>query len=272
MDNLVNLWASLSAPDIVGFMTATIVVSTFFEGVFGFELIGKRFFRFLWRIARPILNWLTIPIKPGIDSGRRLLGLGDKIDALHLQIQSIAHDAIARDERRSQEFNLLDKKISEVQGEMTANGGGTLKDQVTTLIRHDRSNWEIFRQIWHELRIVNMRLDIQDDADKRMPYELSPTLEYTKISPVFLRMFGYVEKDIIGNDWEIIIAEEDREEVRRKWERAAAKQITYRNEQILVDSDGARYKCLVRGWPIPAVEGETFRGFYGTIEVLEKLS
>ena len=266
METLTAFFAYLQAAEILSILGGVIVVLTVLEKGFNFEFIGRRIFRLLWRVVKFFGNWALHPFKPYIKEFRDFTLRGEQIEQ---KLNDIAEKAEERDQRRSEEYSKLHHSVAHIEKEVTLNGGGSIKDAVTRLVRHDAGTWEILVELRDTSRITNLRLDLTDEADKRMSFRISPLLECTKISDTFLRFFGYTENDVLGTDWEFCISDRCRDEVAARWRRAAERRTPYRNEhQILVDSDGKEYKCLVRGFPTNNVDGE-FDGFYGTVEVIE---
>lgn len=266
MESLTALLTSLSAADVIAIFGGIIVVLTLLEKGFEVEFVGRRIFRLAWRVIKFFGNWAIHPIKPYIKEFRDFTLRGEHIEK---KLDDLDQKAQDRDKRRSEEYAALKSSLTKVEREVSLNGGKSMKDAVERLLRHDSGTWGILVELRESARLTNLRLDLLDEADRRMSFRISPTLECTKISATFLRFFGYTEKDMLGNDWEFCIAERSRAEVSARWQRSAAKQVPYRNEQYIVDSDGKEYKCVVRGYPLINIEGE-FDGFYGTVEVMDE--
>lgn len=263
VDVLAAIWSSITSLEIMAVIAILMTLFAFFEKIFDKEFIGRRLFRLIWSIARFFCRWACYPFRQHIDkvssTVKHLATMGDKLD-------KIIVDDNERDTRRTEELSEIKESVNVIRGEVELNGGGSMKDAVVRLLRHDENAWRIMNQLSNTLHLTNLRLDIMDDADKRMSFQLAPTLECTWISQSFLRFFGYTEKDMIGSDWDFCIGETDKQTVMTKWAKASEKRAKYQHAQMIVDSDGTQHACIVRGYPRFAED--EFIGFYGTVEVV----
>ncbi len=266
-----QLWAWLHAWNILEIAAASIVVMTLLEKAFDVEFLGRRIFRLIGRLLRFFCNWIIWPVKPKIAAVKAVLEHGDRLDK---SLKQIIETDKEREERRTGQFEELRKEITglkesakNVESELTLNGGKSMKDQVMRLVKHDEEKWHILEEVLEFVGLTSLRLDIADEARKCMTFRLSATGEYISISAMFLRFFGYTEKDVIGSDWEFCIAKQSIVDVQEHWRKAITKRQHYRRDQFIVDSDGKEHYCRVQGYPMTK-NGE-FQGFYGTFEVLD---
>jgi PAS domain S-box-containing protein len=86
------------------------------------------------------------------------------------------------------------------------------------------------------------------------------------INDSFLKRFGYTEGDIEGFNWESVIHEDDREDVKKKWQRAIEKKSRFYNEQRVFTQSGEVVNCKVIGYPV--LENGHLKEFYGTVDEL----
>lgn len=277
-ENLSQFWAWITsyigaAGGVLSIAAGIIVIITLLEKVADKEFIGRRIFRLIGQIAKFLFNWLTWPIKPKMLAVKAVLDHGDRLDKSFKQLMETGQE---REERRTLQFEELRTEIQEVkisakkvESEVTFNGGKSLKDAIVRLERHDNEKWNVIERVLQFVEVTSLRLDIADEARKCMTFRLSPTGACTEISAMFLRSFGYTEKDILGSDWEFCIAKQSLPEVQERWRKAFAQRQRYRCDQFIIDSDGKEHYCRVQGYPLPLDRDGEFQGFYGTVEVLD---
>lgn len=264
---LSSSWVTITtiAAAVVVAASGLVVLTSLLEKAFNVEFIGLRTMRLAWRIVKFFGRWACMPVRPYMDEVRDFAMRGVHIEE---KLTALVEKSNERDIERNVRFDSLETSLFNIEKEVTLNGGGSIKDAVTRLVRHDGGTWDIMVELRESARLTNLRLDILDESDKRLHFRMSAGLECTSISSTFLRFFGYTEQDMIGTDWEFCIADRSRAEVNMKWQRSVQKRVQYRNEQFIVDSDGKEYRCLVRGYPVNDVDGQ-FSGFYGTVEVID---
>lgn len=263
MENLSQFWSDLSNWDLVGIIGGVLLFSTVFEKLFNIEFIGRRICRGVWKITRVVCKRLVT--QDEIDSAKEYLFGSHRIEA---KLEKMSVEAADHDSRRTDEYADIINSLSAVEKEITLNGGGSIKDAVVRLLRHNEEKWSLI-SVMHSIQTrMLIRLDILDAVDGRMTFELSSDLAVTKISPSFLRKFGWTERDIIGTDWEFCIGKRSLDDVKFRWERSVRKHTTYQNEQWILDSDQVEHFCSVRGYPMEDETGALL-GFFGTVEMIK---
>lgn len=268
---LSQLWAWLSAYNILEIAGAFIVVTTLLEKGFNVEFVGRRLFRLIGRIFGFFFGWFLTPFKPAIASVKEFIHHSERLEKRFLEITE--NDQL-REQKRDEQFTEqnkilvhVEKSITTIKNEVTLNGGKSMKDAVIRLVKHDAEKWEMMQEIREHMRLTSLRLDIADEADKRMTFRLDGKGDCVQISAMFLRFFGYTEKDMLGSDWEFCIAKQSMDEVQKKWKRSIARREHYRNDQFIIDSDGKEHYCRVEGHPM--VVDDELLYFHGTVIVLD---
>lgn len=273
---LSQLWAWITsyvgdAGGVLAIIAAAIIFLTFLEKGFGVELLGRRVFRAAGRIIKFFWNWVIFPIRPTIVSVKAVLKHGTRLDKSFNKLIKVGEERDARQQVRFDTLqgcvNSATAKIENIEKEFRCNGGESLKDKVVRLVRHNEEQWHILDEVLEFVGVTSLRLDIADEARKCMTFRLGPCGECTAISPMFLRFFGYTDKDILGSDWEFCIAKQSIADVQDRWRKAYTKKTHYRNDQFIVDSDGKEHYCRVQGYPM--CKDNDLQGFYGTVEVLD---
>lgn len=264
MELITSLWVWLGDLGIPAALTLILLVSTFLEKMFNVKLIGRIFFSFIGKIILFFFKWFMTPFKPYIESLQNFVNHSERLENRFLELT--AKDS-EREEKRDKQFTTIFEALGAIRNEVTLNGGKSLKDSVIRLEKHNNHKWEVIQEVREFMRIANLRLDIADEADKRMTFRLNPQGTCYMVSDMFLRFFGYTAHDIIGTDWEFCIAERSLGEVRSKWIKAFEKRQPYRCDQFIIDSDGVEHYCRVHGYPM-VVDNE-LRWFFGTVEVLD---
>jgi PAS domain S-box-containing protein len=155
---------------------------------------------------------------------------------------------------RKEMLNRMDMMLTDIRAvkeQVEYNGGASMKDAV--------------KRIEGLVKFHELRMDILDESNDRMNFRMDDHGACTFINDAFLKFFGYSEKDVLGFSWESIIADEDIEEVREKWDRAIEKANRFYGEYGICDIHGHCHQCVVRAYPI--CEGPLLKGFYGTIDI-----
>ena len=273
-NSFAQLWDWLSAYDILGILAALTVISAFFEHVFHVRFVGRAVFGLIGRVLYFFLDWAATPFKPTYRLIHQYVH-----HAAHLEdrLDKMVQETVLREERQSARFDNQDKILADltrgmdiVKSEVTLNGGGSIKDAVNRLVIQDERRFKMLTVIQDNVRLNTLRLDISDEADKRMTFRLSPKGDLVEVSPVFLRFFGYAESDLLGSDWDFCIGRRSLLDVRDKWARAIDKKQHYRNDQFIVDSDGGEHYCRVEGYPM--IEDGELQYFHGTVVALDQPS
>lgn len=264
MDTLSQIWNWLSTANVIEAVAGVIVVMTLLEKGFNVEFVGRRIFRIIGRICAFFFGWFLTPFKPAIRSVQQFINHSERLEARFVEITENDKN---REEKRDAQFTEQNEMLNTIKSEVTLNGGKSMKDAVNRLLRHDDEKWKALIEIRECVRLNSLRLDIADEADKRMTFRLSATGECVSISSIFLRFFGWTEKDMLGTDWDFCIAKQSHADVMAKWDKAIAKKQHYRNDQFMVDSDGNEHYCRVEGYPM--IDDGVLQYFHGTVIVLD---
>lgn len=161
--------------------------------------------------------------------------------------------------RAGKDVKLLTSKIDYIKKELTFNGGSTLKNTVVEMKAENKVRIAMLAEIL-------LRMNVADEWDNRMIFKLDEKAECVFINRAFLNHFGWLEKDIVGKNWENVIEPEELQLVTLKWERAIDTKSNYKNEQHILTYDNNSHFCLVQASPI-LIDGE-LKGFYGIIEMI----
>lgn len=264
MDLISSLWVWLGDLGIPAALTLILLVSTFLEKIFNVKLIGRWFFSLIGKIILFFFNWFMTPFKPYVKSLQDFVNHSERLEDRFKEISAKDEE---REAKRDNQFTTIFNTLGDIKNEVTLNGGKSLKDSVIRLEKHNDQKWEVLHEVREFMRIANLRLDIADEADKRMTFRLNTSGTCFMVSDMFLRFFGYTLHDMVGSDWEFCIAERSLVEVRDKWKKAFARKQPYRCDQFIIDSDGVEHYCRVKGYPM-VVDGELL-WFFGTVEILD---
>jgi PAS domain S-box-containing protein len=186
------------------------------------------------------------------------------------EIEKRIEQALKQDDEQNALLEKIGNSVVNIERELRFNGGSTIRDTVEKLKKRDEEKWMILMGLHDFAKELSLRMDITDESDNRMSFKLGTNKACIYVSENFLRFFRYSPNDILGSDWEFCIHPKYRPGARSGWKRAFENKTVYRNEQIIVASDGTEHLCLVKAFPLASKDGE-FRGFYGIVEVLESL-
>lgn len=253
---------SITAAEITVAVTFIILLTTFLEKTFKVDFIGRRIFRFLWRLIKFFARWFFLPWKPQIKAVKKTVFAGRD-----LEITFNAY--LANEKAKNEQSAHIQATVEQIKKELSFNGGGSMKDAVFTLRENDERKMMMLNELSDGAKLNSLRLDINDESCQRMTFRLDARKRCTQISETFLRRFGYTERDMLGLDWDFCIAPRSRAKVAREWKRAFERRAMYRNDQIIIASDGIEYECLVRGFPMFNSFDELV-GYFGTVEILEE--
>lgn len=251
--------SQFSPPAIIAFISGLIVFITLVEKLVQKEFVGRRFFRLLGRMFMFLFGWLTMPIQPQIKRIKDAAFIGERTNR---QLNLLLKKGDERDEAIA-EFK---ETLADITKEFKTNGGNSIKDDFVTLLKSDEHKIKLLHELRDCVQLNTLRINIIDDDDGRMIFHMSPELDVTKISASFLRFFGWTENDIVGGDWDLVLAERSRATVMAKWDKALKKRLEYSNLQYITDSDGKEHLCEVHGYPL-FPNGE-FIGFFGTVKIV----
>lgn len=170
--------------------------------------------------------------------------------------------------KESIERKTQSQKIDRILSELEYNGGGSLKDMVRALQRNMDTQIATTHMIQDAVNLNTLRLDIIDNVSYRMVFKLDREGSCFYVNDAFLKEFGYTDNDVEGFNWESIIHPDDREDVKKKWQRAIEKKSRYVNVQRIVTSDGITILCKVVGYPV--IESGNLKEFYGTVDEISR--
>jgi len=237
-----------------------LVLSWFVEIYFDKKFVGRYVFGAGWKALKFFGNWFCMPFRPQITQFTEIF-------IFARELKPIVTGHFEEQKKQTEEFM---NNLEFVRKELTVNSGESVKDRIVSLNENLTQTGLILSSLVSSSAIINLRLDIADEADNRMSFLLDENLSCTKISDNFLRRFGYAPRDVIGLDWDFCYPKRNLRQIRAAWREARTKKSQFRETHIIVDSDGREHRCLVRGFPL--VESGELNGFYGTIEILEEES
>lgn len=155
----------------------------------------------------------------------------------------------------------MEKRLGSIESEVKYNGG---KYKLTDAVKDI------------QIGQIEMKGQLKENAAIRRAHELcSDKMSFwmdaegrcTFISEAFLRHFGCQESDVIAYNFENIVHDDDRHEMRLKWNKAIDTKTKYRDEQrIKKCGTGEFVKVLVKAEPVEV--DSVLKSFYGTIEII----
>lgn len=155
-------------------------------------------------------------------------------------------------------------KMDFVVGELKYNGGSSTKDILKAVVLQSNENHSKISKLEQQLEETKIQTEINDICNNRMTFKMNDEGGCTFINEVFLREFGYGEKDILGYGFESVVHEDDVQEMRVKWQRAISQKGRFYDEQRIWDAQRNTHECIVRGFP--RLEGDQLVEFLGIIE------
>jgi PAS domain S-box-containing protein len=147
----------------------------------------------------------------------------------------------------------IEVDITQIKKEVTYNGGLSMKDSIRELTA-----------MTGELLIISKA---REEWDDKMIFRLNEKGECTSINRAFLTHFKWLERDVLGKNWENIIKASDLPQVQEKIERAIESKADYRDEHYILTSEHDSELCRVQASPI--IHEGLLRGFLGTIQIIK---
>lgn len=162
----------------------------------------------------------------------------------------------------------MEAKQEIIKAEVTYNGGGSTKDAVRRVENHVTELSDNVKETALILSTIAARLHISELHNNRMTFRIDEEGACIEINEIFLRKFGYAEKDVLGYGYENLVHEEDVMEMRGKWQRAIEQCSRFKDEQRIFNSNKEMFDCCVQAFPI--CQGDKLIEFVGFIEILKK--
>lgn len=277
-----QLYVSIPTLDIVAAITIIILVTGFFEKVLDIDFIGRRVLRAIWFVIKFIGRRLLMPfkpefekIKPGFDLLKKFAINSNEVEEQLAALLTIKKDRtdqiteinqklsmmVEANSKRDEVLLTIGESIHEMKHELTYNGGESVKDTLTTV----RSMLE---DSVKDRKLIKAQLVIEDKLSDRMTFQVDKDKKCVFISNAFLKYFGWIENDILGDMWSFCIDDRDLAIVDIKWDLAYRNKTRYFNKQHLKDSIGVSHYCLVVAYPV--IINKEIESFRGVVELLDE--
>lgn len=145
-------------------------------------------------------------------------------------------------------------KLDVVYKELTPNGGGSLKDQVTSTCR--------------VVEVLAAKHRIQLELDKRAAFETDEQGIYRWVNKSYCRATGYTTEEIEQNGWKSLIHPDDRARVTNEWNQAVSDKRDYHQSYRLVCQDDKVLNVIVEASPLLDTK-RNILGYLGIMTVIQ---
>jgi PAS domain S-box-containing protein len=150
------------------------------------------------------------------------------ITAVATAYTKVVRPFLVEEKKRKEE---LIKKINEIKGELTFNGGSSLKDAV---YRVEGNISQLTKRVGSVEENQRAILNLNNIA-----YWISNNKgECVEASPGLCKLLGRSESEIVGNNWAAWLVSEDKRRVYDAWEHAMNHHITFDEIYSFVKPDG----------------------------------
>lgn len=156
-------------------------------------------------------------------------------------------------------MNTFQLKLNEIEKEVKPNGGGSMNDR---LARIEAKMEAVTDGIEYNRQVR----EINDKCAEAMIFKVAPDGSCYFINNAFLKFFGWQESEVVGFGFEDLVHDEDRPEMRLKWQKAIDTKTNFKDEQRIQDINGVWHTCQVTAYPV--VIAGVLRKFKGIIEII----
>ena len=154
-------------------------------------------------------------------------------------------------------FSDLHAKISAIEAEIKPNGGKSIKDVTAQM-------YESVKDIKKQLLVLEQSHKVVLDSVNIGYWKADIKGEWVEVGKKLVEITGRSETDLLGNNWTVWLAKEDKQRVMEAVRSSVIDQTLFDETFSFIKQDKTLQKVIALAYPVK--DGTEVIGYYGTID------